>query len=452
MNFNVAVLQHLAIPRERRRRLLTIALPIIGGMLSQNILNLVDIGMVSRLGDVALAATGVGSFANYLALAAVLGLASGVQAIAARRLGEGRDSETAIALNGGLLLALLIGVPLSTLLISLAPTVMPMLNPDPAVLEAGTPYVQIRLLAIAAVGMNFAFRGYWSAVHMTRLYFTTLLIMHSLNIFLNWVLIFGHLGAPALGVSGAAWATTISIYTGSAIYLLFAWRHARDHGFFRGLPRRRELARQIRLSLPASGQQLFFSGGLLVLIWILGRIGTAEVAAANVLMTLGLVVILPAMGFGIAAASMVGNALGRKEIDDAECWGWDAARLVFLINLAVAGLLLVLARPILAIFLHDPATLELAYLPLLLSAAIIAFDTAGMVLMNALHGAGATWRAMVISLLGQWVFFLPLAYVAGVTLGGGLLAVWIAQAGYRLGQALVFAWTWRRRRWALIEV
>ena len=82
-----------------------------GGMMSQNILNLVDIGMVGHLGDTALAATGIGSFTNYLAISFIIGLSAGVQALAARRLGEDRLSETAVPLNGGLMLALIIGVP-----------------------------------------------------------------------------------------------------------------------------------------------------------------------------------------------------------------------------------------------------------------------------------------------------------------------------------------------------
>ena len=83
-----------------------------GGMMSQNVLNLVDIGMVGHLGDTALAATGIGSFTNYLFIAFIIGLSAGVQALAARRLGEERTSETAVPLNGGLILAVLIGLPL----------------------------------------------------------------------------------------------------------------------------------------------------------------------------------------------------------------------------------------------------------------------------------------------------------------------------------------------------
>ena len=438
--------------KERRKQIWLIALPIMGGMMSQNVLNLVDIGMVGRLGDAALAATGIGGYANYLAIAFIIGLSAGVQALAARRLGEGRDQETAVPLNGGLTLALVIGVPISIVLYYLAPTAFTWLNSDPDVQALGAPYLQVRLLSVVAVGMNFAFRGYWSAVHMTGIYLRTLLVMHAINIFLNWVLIFGNLGAPELGVYGAGLATTISLYVGTLIYFWFGWRHARERGFLHRIPCRRTLVQQLKLSLPASLQQLFFSLGLVALMWIVGRIGTAEVAAVNVLMTFHLTALLPSFGVALACTTLVGNALGRKDTDDAELWGWNAAIITFIYGALLGLLLIPLAKPLLAVFLTNPETQQLAYLPMVLWAVMIGFDAGGMVLMNALIGAGATQRSMWISILWQWAFFLPAAYIAGPVLGYGLVTVWILNGVYRVGQAVVCYQQWRGRKWAGIDI
>ena len=116
---------------QRLRTILNLALPIIGGMVSQNVLNLVDTAMVGALGPAALAAVGVAGFARFMAAATIMGLASGVQAMTARRLGEGRASECAVPLNGGLLLALAIGAPLAAVLFVLAPDLFPYLNATP---------------------------------------------------------------------------------------------------------------------------------------------------------------------------------------------------------------------------------------------------------------------------------------------------------------------------------
>src|SRR5690606_31384999 len=102
-------------PQPRRGRILALALPIIGGMVSQNLLNLVDTAFVSGLGDAALAAVGQGSFATFMSLAFITGLSPGVQAMAARRKGEGAHTETAVPLNGGLVMALGFGVPIAAL-------------------------------------------------------------------------------------------------------------------------------------------------------------------------------------------------------------------------------------------------------------------------------------------------------------------------------------------------
>jgi len=445
-------MQALFPDRGRRRSIWAIALPITGGMMSQNILNLVDIGMVGHLGDTALAATGIGSFTNYLAISFIIGLSAGVQALAARRLGEERHDETAVPLNGGLILALAIGVPLCAILFLAIPSAYTFLSDDPAVIEQGVPYLQVRILSMVAVGMNFSFRGYWSAIHMTGVYLRTLLIMHTINIFLNWVLIFGNLGAPELGVLGAGLATTISLYIGTALYFFFALRHAQDKGFLHKLPSRRILWQQFKLSLPSSLQQLFFSAGLVTLIWIMSQIGTAEIAAVNVLMTFHITAILPAFGIALAATTLVGNALGRGDTEDAALWGWNAAAISLVYGILLSMLLIPFADPLLGIFLTNPETRQLAYWPMILWALVIGFDTTGMVLMNALIGAGDTRRSMWISVIAQWAFFLPFAFIVGPVLGFGLLGVWVVNAIYRAGQAIVCIQHWSARRWAGIKL
>jgi putative MATE family efflux protein len=266
------------------------------------------------------------------------------------------------------------------------------------------------------------------------------------------VLIFGNLGAPALGVQGAGLATTISIFIGTGIYFFFAWTHTRDMGFLHRLPSRSTLWQQFRLSLPASFQQLFFAAGLVTLMWILGQVGTAEVAAANVLMTFHITALLPAFGVALAATTLVGNALGRKDPDDAARWGWEGAFLTLVYGVVLGLLVIPLARPLLGLFLTNPDTARLAYWPLVVWALLIGFDTAAMVLMNALIGAGDTRRSMWISIIAQWAFFLPAAYLIGPVLGFGLLGVWATQGLYRTGQALLLAQQWASRRWAHIEI
>ncbi len=445
--------------RDRTKRILGIALPIIGGMVSQNVLNLVDLAMVATEGDAAVAAVGVGGFANFLAFSFLTGLSAGVQSIAARRKGEGRDSETAIPLNAALLLGLAIGIPLSMVLYRLVPWFFPLQNPDPAVLDVGVPYLQVRLIAMCAVAMNFSFRGYWNAVDLSKLYLRTLVVMHACNIFLNWVLIFGNLGAPRLGAYGAGVSSAIATYVGAAFYIWLGIRHARGAGFLRGLPDRKTFRTIITLALPNGLQQFMFAAGFNVLFWILGHIAmgegghsTVDVAAANALVNVTLVALLPGIALGIAAASLVGQALGRKDPEDAYQWGWDVAKIAVFV-MGGLGLPMAIAPDlVLSPFLHSETALAAARWPMRLVGLLIALDGIGMVLMNAMLGAGASRRVMILSVTLQWGLFLPVAFVLGPILGFGLLPIWIAQLSYRSINAVAFSLLWKRKGWASIEL
>ena len=440
------------VERSRLKRILSLGLPIIGGMVSQNILNLVDTAMVGSLGDVALAAVGMGAFTSFMSGAFLQGFSTGVQAISARRKGEGRLNESAVPLNAALVTAFVIGIPLSIFLSKSAGFIFEWLLADQAVVEVGASYFEIRVLGLTAIGINFAFRGFWNGVDLTRLYMKTLIAMHTVNIFLNWVFIFGNLGAPEMGAPGAGLASAIALYIGSLCYIYLGFRHGRDKGFLRSKIDRVTMKALLRLSVPSGIQIFLFATGLVVLFWVIGKIGTDAAAAANVLINVMLVTILPGIGFGLASMSLVGQAMGRGEIDDAYQWAWDVVKVATLSLGGMGVLMAIFPVPILGVFIKTPQTLEMARIPLVIFGLGIVFDGIGAVLMQSLLGAGAARQVMVVSVILQWGLFLPAAYWVGPTLGYGLIGIWIVRAGYRCLQAVVFTELWRRKRWASIQV
>lgn len=437
---------------ERRSEVLKLALPIIGGMVSQNLLNLADAWMVGSLGPSALAATGLANFLNFMAVAAITGISPAVQAIAARRAGEGRLGETAVPLNGGLMLSLMIGVPLTVIMILLAPAIFSAMNHDPAVVEQGTEYLQWRLVAVAAVGMNFSFRGYWSAMKMTRIYMITLIDMHVLNVIFSYSLIHGLFGLPALGVKGAGIGTTLAIFVGTAIYFRMASKHGKGHGFLERRPSHEEFRSLLKLGLPSAIQQLLFSGGFTMLFWIIGKIGTAELAVSNVLVTLSLTAVLPGMGFGIAAATLCGQALGRGDAADAKRWAWDVYRVSLWLFVPLAATVMLFPSPVLTLFVRDPALVEIGRLPLQMLGINILLDALGLIMMQALLGVGASRLVMIVAVGLQWLVFLPAAYLLGPVFSMGLLSIWIAMGVYRFLQTAIFTRAWQREGWTQLKV
>ena len=421
-------------------------------MLSQNLLNVVDTAMVGFLGNAALAAVGLGSFVVFMCQAPILGISTGVQTLAARRKGEGRIDRAAKVLNTALLLVFVVGPVLSLMLIQLVEPLFPFLNKDGAVIEQGIPYLEWRLAATVFVGMNFAFRGYWNALDLSRLYMKTLIVMHACNIFLNYVLIFGHFGAPALGVAGAGMASAISMAVGTLTYFYLGFTHSRKDGFLKGIATRQDTGSLIRISIPSGLQQLFFAAGFVAIFWIIGKIGTTELAAANVLITVTLFAILPGLALGLACTTLVSQALGRGDPDDAYCWAWDVAKVTMAV-MTVLGLPMWLIPDLVSsIFIHDALTRDIARWPMRLVGLTMPIEALGFAFMHALLGAGDAKGVMYVSVGIQWLLLLPLAYTIGPVLGFGLLGIWILQGGTRSLQSAVFLLKWKSRQWQQIAV
>ncbi|MEQ5802120.1 MATE family efflux transporter [Halomonas sp. H10-9-1] len=434
-------------PSTRRRTILRLALPIIAGMLSQSLINLIDAAMVGSLGEVPLAGVGIGGYMIFMITALVFGLSSGVQAQTARRHGEQAWTRLAMPLNAGLVIAVGLSLPLTMLCLWQAPALIALISQDPAVNAEAVAYFRWRVLSLVAVAMIFCFRGYWNGIQQTGLYLRIMLAMHAINVMASLGLIFGYLGLPAMGAAGAGAGTTLSLFGGLVIWAWASLRHARPGGFLAGLPRRLTLLTTLRLAGPHSFQQLWFAAGYAVLFWILGQVGTASVAVGHVLVNLSLLLILPGVGLGMAAMSLVGQALGREEHGDAHRWGWEVVHLAWLCLAVIALPMALFPDAVLALFLHDPALVELARLPLRLTALMIVLDAAALVLAQALLGAGANRTVMTATLSLQWLLFLPLAWLVGVWFEQGLLGIWWVQLAYRILNSLWFAAIWQRRHW-----
>lgn len=438
--------------RQRLQNILSLGLPIIGGMLSQSLLNLVDAAMVGHLGEKSLAGVGIGSYANFVAISLVMGLGAGVQAMVARRRGEGRVEDLASPLNCGLLVALGLAVPISLICLLLAHPAVRLLSSDPQVLEIGVPYFEWRALSVLAVGLNFSFRGYWNGTRRSGIYMRTLVVMHLANAGISYSLIHGLFGLPKMGAVGSGLGTTLALYLGSAIYAWITWRDARGHGFLTRRPSERDVRVMLRLSLPNSLQQFFFAAGITFLFWIIGQVGTRELAVAHVLINLALFLILPGIGLGMAATTLVSQCMGERDFDSAHRWGWDVVK-VAACGLALLGTpFWMFPEAILRLFVSDPSLIELGRVPLTLTGLGMVIDATALVLTQALLGAGATRTVMAVSLGNQWLFFLPLAYLVGPVLGGGLLAIWSMQILQRGLASAIFAAMWQRRQWTEIEL
>ncbi|CAH0990258.1 putative FMN/FAD exporter YeeO [Sinobacterium norvegicum] len=433
----------------RQQQLLALGLPISAGMLSQSLLSLVDISMVARLNDAnALAAVGIGSYASFLAVSLIIGIAVGVQAIVARRAGANQHRATVEVLNGGLLMALLAGLLLTLLFYYFSDTIITTFNSDKGVQAIANPYYDFRILGIIAVGINFAFRGYWNGIKQSMTYMKILLVIHLCNFALSYVFIFGGLGIAPMGAPGSGLGTTVALYIGTVLFAITTFIRADSAVLFRRLPTTSTLRSIVKLATPNSLQQLTVALGVSILYWIIGQIGVDQLAVAHAIINITLFIILPGTGMGIAATTLVGSALGKQDVSDAYRWGWDTVAVTAPI-LAVLGLPLILAPEwILSIFLpSDPALIALGTLPLQISGAFAFLQAFTLTLPQSLNGAGDSKRVMLYSIALQWLVGLPLALAAAFVFNLGLIGIWSVQIIERIIATIVYTKRWRSKKW-----
>ncbi len=420
-----------------------LALPIMLGMLSQSMLNLIDAALVGHLGQEALAGVGIGGYAMFMMTALVFGLSSSVQSQTSQDLGAEHFPLTR-SLHSGLLIAVMVGIPLSCLAWWKAPQLIQLITPADDVTTIAVEYFRWRVVSLAAIALTLCFRGYWNGRQHTHLYLRIIVIVHVFNVIASAGLIYGIGGLPALGVSGAGIGTTLSLLLGLVIWAGVTYK---AHALARQKQTFRSLQTTLFLAFPHSLQQVWFAAGYVVLFWLLGKMGTESVAVGHVLVNLSLLLILPGVGVGVAAMSLVGEALGRDDQQAAHRWGIDAITVAGLLLTVLALPMLLFPAAVLAIFFEDPSLIQLGTLPLQITGLMIVLDAAALVLAQALMGAGAQRTVMLLTLSMQWLVFLPLAWWVGIELEYGLLGVWLVQLFYRALNSSSFLWVWQRRRW-----
>lgn len=435
------------------RSILLLAVPMVLEMVLESVFALTDVFFVGRLGANAVAAVGLTESMLALVYAVAMGLSVGVTAMIARRIGEGNaEGATEIAVQG-----ILVGVAAATVLgitgVLLGPQLLTLLGATPAVVATGSGFTRVMLGGQVSVILlfiiNAVFRGAGDAAIAMRV----LWLSNALNIVLGPCLIFGLGPFPALGVTGAAVATTIGRSTG----VLFAFsRLVRGDGRVsaRLSQFRVKLALMGRLlTLSASGafQMIIGTASWIALVRIISTFGSDAIAGYTIGVRLIVFALLPSFGMSNAAATMVGQALGAGDPARAERAVWRAAlyNTVFLTSMGV--IFLVAATPIISVFTADPVVRAYATDCLRTVAYGFVLYAAGMVLTQAFNGAGDTWTPTVLNFVVFWLFEIPVAYILAIPLQMGphgvFLAIMMSFSALTVVSALVFRLgRWKHRK------
>lgn len=425
-----------------------LAAPIVTAELGWIAMGLVDIAMVGRLGPHEIGAVGVGNVLSFAVVVFGIGMLLGLDPLVARAYGRGRLDTCRRWLVQGAGLAVLLAAPLTLAAAALAAT-LDAWGMDPTVRRLAEPYFSIVLISVLPLLLYSAFRRYLQAVGLAARVTAALVSANVINAAANWLLVFGHLGLPALGVEGAAWATVVSrVYL--ALFLATAiLRHERRVAA--PWPRlrfeRRRLRRLVAIGLPAAAQVSLEFGVFAVVTALAGRLEAAALAAHQIVLNVASATFMVPQGVGAAGAVRVGHAVGRRDPAGVERAGWAALALGAGFMGAAALVFVLAPGPILRLFTTDPPVTRVGVTLLLLAALFQLSDGLQAVATGVLRGLGDTRTPMLCNLAGHWLVGLPVGYWLCFGTGRGVAGLWV---GLTIGLtlvavALVAAWGRRSR-------
>jgi MATE family multidrug resistance protein len=434
----------------RGRLAAKLAVPLVAFFLIQNAVSLASLAMIGRLGTAALAGIGIAGAVFGMLIALLYGFDTGVQASVSRATGAGDAKRAGLVLGEALCASAPLGLVLCGIAFGFAPAFVHLLTPDPSVAAPGISWLRGAAPSLLFFSLTIPCNAYWIASGRPIIASLVTLALAPIQVVLTAGFVLGLGGLPVFGAAGAGLALSGTGLIGVAVQLALARQHV--EGFRSFAPRAAGVAAIVTLGWPISLQQSFLQLGLVIAYAIVGQLGAAPSAMLNVVASLMLVPIQTATGIGAAAATLVGQALGRSDIREASRWGWQLASAAAIVLLPLGAFAVLEPQTLLSFFIADPQTRVLASVPAQLLGATVAVDAFGRVLNFALRGTGATRSASAIPFVFQWLLQLPLMWWLGVSLGGGFTAIILLQACVTVVETGVLALVWERQNWARVRI
>jgi putative MATE family efflux protein len=436
------------------RAILLLAVPMVLEMVMESVFAVVDVFVVSRLGADAVATVGLTESVGTVLYAVAIGLGIGAVAVVSRRIGEKDPARASRAAAQALILGVLAAIPFAVSGVIFARPLLALMGASPWVQEHGTGYARVLLGSAPTIMLLFLANAVFRAAGDAAIAMRVLWLSNSLNLILAPSLVFGWGPFPRLGVTGAAVGTAIGRGCG-VLYQLWALFRGRGRIAVSRADLRWDggtLVAMVKLSASGMFQTLIAMASWIFLVRIVSTFGSAAVGGYTIAIRIVLFALLPSLGLGNAAATLMGQNLGARKPDRARKAVWLAGHY----NLAFLGAVglgfEILAGPLAAFFTREPDVARHAEQCLRAVASGFLFYAYGMVLTQAFNGAGDTRTPTWINLLCFWIVEIPLAWILSKPVGMGPLGAFISVAVAYSLLAAVSALLFRRGRWALERV
>jgi putative MATE family efflux protein len=411
---------------------------------------LVDMLMVGRISSLSLAAIGL-AMQIIMFLGTIIGIFYvGSNALISRLVGSGDLEDASKASFSLILLSFIAALPIAILWYFIADPLLSLLGAIPEVVSVGASYVQILSFAIPLIFVRQVMTSSLNSAGDTKTPFYIKLFAITLNIILNYLLIFGHFGFPALGVDGAAYGTLITYVVEFLIYLwLYISNRAKLPLIF--IYDYALVKRALKVGVPAGIERMLTMSSFMFFTAVITSFGTATLAGYQVGLRIEGLAFMPGLGFTIAAATLMGQNLGAGNPELAKKEVWLTTKIAMYLMAFLGLFMITIPQYAAMLFTDDEATIKEAslYLRIVgLSQIPLAFS---FVLSGALRGAGATKTTFKINFTSLWLFRIIPAFLAATYLED-IMWVWIAMSVETWIKGLWLYFTFKKGEWQKIKV
>jgi MATE family multidrug resistance protein len=438
--------------RRELRPMLKLAGPVVMAEIGWMSMGIVDTLMVGPLGPAAIGATGMSSSLFFAFAVFGMGVMLGLDALVSQSYGAGRLDDCVRWLKHGVVLALVVG-PVITALFYVALTGIDALGLNEEIRRLAMPYLLIIPLSGLPLLLYATFRRYLQGIHAVRPIMFALVTANLVNVAGNWMLIYGRLGAPALGVEGAAWATVLArVYMAGFLFVAIRRVHrarGEAHPHVPFVLERDRIRRLIALGVPAASQVTLEVGVFAAVSALAGKLDPVSLGAHQIALNIAALAFMVPLGLSSAGAVRVGHAVGAGDARRAMHAGWTALGLGAAIMATIGVAFILFPLPLLRPFSDDPRLLGIGARLLAIAAAFQLSDGTQAVATGVLRGIGDTRTPMVMNVIGHWIFGLPVGYALCFSFGWGVAGLWTGLSIGLTFVAVVLTIAWHRKSLAL---
>lgn len=438
-----------------RARVLGLAWPVMAESILQTLTQIVSMMLVGHLGAQAVASIGLSMQPLFVFQSLFMGAGVAATAVVARATGASNRDEIGRASAQALLTSTLIALAGVLFIVLRSRWLVVMMGAEPDVIAQGAQYLLIMVPGLFFMWISTVLTGAMRGAGDTKTPMIINVTISLISFALNFVLVYGWLGFPALGVMGAGLATTIARVIGGFILFIpyFANRTTLPFRSFREFRWDSVMqSRLMRVAVGGVGERLIMSLAGVLYVRMVAVLGTTAYAAHSIGTNAEMISVMPGLAFGVAATTLVGQHLGAGRPDLAERDSWEALK-VGCVVVGIIGLFYIfMPGPFLRLYSSDPVIIRYASLYLIMMGFCQVHQAFGYVLSGSLRGAGDTNFVMWLTLLGAWVMRVGLTYLLIMVFHTGLVGAWWAMTADTLTKAILAFWRFRKGAWKRVAV